>query len=181
MAVYCAAVSVIVRSSTIEARFTGGVSAYGRSRPNETFCADGEIIRVGFMVERDARLFIARLLEAGIVPPGSEASSEIALIVEGVGFLHPCDWLQLGLFDGRPAAWSAGSDRGKLFISGWEIESSATPLQSLSAKELRESYESVGIKSRVETYRHKTTGELIYVGRPFHAVPGRKWWQFWKP
>jgi tetratricopeptide (TPR) repeat protein len=181
MAVYCGVVSVIVRSSTIEARFPGGVSAYGLSRPNETYCADGEIIRVGFLAEGDARFFIARLLEAGIMPPGSEVSSEISLIVEGVGFRHPCDWLQLGLFDGRPAAWLAGSDRGKLAISAWEIEPSATRLQCHTAEELRESYEALGIKDGLDTYRHKKTGELIYVGRPFHVAPKRRWWQFRKP
>jgi hypothetical protein len=180
VAVYCAAVSVIVRNSTIEARFPGGISTFGLSRPNETLCSDGEISRVGFLVENDARSFIARLLEAGIVPPENEASSEIALIVEGMGFLYPCEWLQIGLFDGRPAAWLASSGRGKLAINRWEFEVSTTPLQRISQEDLRDSYEFLGLKDKVEAYRHKTTGKVLYVGRPFHAMPDRKWWQFWK-
>lgn len=132
------------------------------------------------MAERDARFFIARLLESGIVPLGDEPSSEIALVAEGRGLLYPCSWIQLGLFDGRPAAWLAGSERGKLAIGLREFELGAKPLQCFRPEELRESYESLGIKNRVETYRHKVTGELIYVGRPFHAVVQRKWWQFWK-
>jgi hypothetical protein len=129
------------------------------------------------MVEIDARSFIARLLAAGIVPREKEASSEIALIVEVVGFVYPCDWLQIGLFDGRPTAWLAGSDRGKLAITRWEFESTSLP-QRVSQQDLRDFYEFLGIKGKVEVYRHKTTREFMYVGRPFHAMPDRKWWQF---
>jgi tetratricopeptide (TPR) repeat protein len=50
----------------------------------------------------------------------------------------------------------------------------------MRADELREYFEFIGLKAngKVEVYRHKTTGELRYVGRPFHPV--RKWWQFWR-
>ena len=179
MAVYSAAFSVIVRNSTIEARFPGGMDAFGLSRPNETFCTDGKIGRVGFMVEKDARTFIAQLVAAGIVPSENETAAEIVLIVQGKEFLYPCDWLQVGLFDGRLAAWLAGTDRGNLFISQSEAEAS-TPLQAISNEELRASYEFLGMKDKLGVYRHKTTRQLMYIARPFHPARPRKWWQFWK-
>src|SRR5947209_6051739 len=97
MAVSAIAISVVVRNATIEAHFPGGMLAFARSCPNQTFCTDGTISRVGFMVQQDA-----------------------------------------------------------------------------------ETFELIGLKANgtVEVYRHKTTGELRYVGRPFNSV--RKWWQFWK-
>ena len=179
MAVYCAAFSVIVRNSTLEARYPGGVRAFGLSRPNETFCTDGTITRVGFMVESDARSFVAQLAAVGIVLFGSEATAEVAVTVGAQGFLYPCDWLQLGLFDGRPATWLAGTDRGNLFMSQLDCEHNSS-IQMLSNKELRESYDFVGVKNGVESYRHKKGGELLYIGRTSYSAPGRRWWQVWK-
>ena len=176
MAVSAIACSVVVRNATIEARFPGGMPAFTGSCPNQTFCTDGTISRVGFMVEKDARTFFNRLVGAGLAPSSAEAASEIALVLQGQRFVYPCDWLQLGLFDGRPAVWLAGTDRGSLFIPRGDLNSDIGP----PIPEFRESYELIGLKSngKVEVYRHKTTGEVRYVGRPFHPV--RKWWQFWK-
>lgn len=179
MAVYSSAFSVIIRNSTIEAHFPGGMHAFELSCPNETFCTDGKITRVGFMVEEDARTFIAQLVAAGIESSEKEAAAEIAVFVEGKGLLYPCDWLQVGLFDGRPGAWLTGTEQGNLFISQADAEFS-TPLQVISNKNLLDSYEFLAAQDKVEAYRHKTTGEVIYIGRPFHPVLARQWWQFWK-
>lgn len=178
MAVSAIAISVVVRNATIEARFPGGMPAFARSCPNQTFCTDGTISRVGFMVQNDAQTFINRLGAAGLAPSPTQAASEIALVIQGHGFFYPCDWLQLGLFDGRPCVWLAGTDRGRLFIPQLELNGSIDP--PIRAEEFRESFEFIGLEAngKVEVYRHKTTGELRYIGRPFHPV--RKWWQFWK-
>ena len=178
MAVSAQTISVVVRNATIEAHFPGGMLAFARSCPNQTFCTDGTISRVGFMVQNDAQIFANRLAATGLAPSPTETASEIALVIQGQGFSYPCDWLQLGLFDGYPAVWMAGTDRGTFFIPELELNSSMAP--PIREAELRESFEFIGLKAngKVEVYRHKTTGELRYVGRPFHPV--RKWWQFWK-
>jgi hypothetical protein len=178
VAVSAIAISVVVRNSTIEARFPGGMPAFARSCPNQTVCTDGMISRVGFMVRHDAQIFANRLLAAGLAPSPAEAASEIALVIQGRGFFYPCDWLQFGLFEGYPSVWLAGTDRGTLFIPQAELNSGIAP--PIREEEFRESFEFIGLKAngKVEVYRHKTTGELQYVGRPFHPV--RKWWQFWK-
>jgi len=175
MAVSAISISVVARNATIEARFLGGMPAFVRSCPNGTFCTDGTISRVGFMVQSDAHTFINRLRAAGLAPSSAGVASEIALVEQGRGFLFPCNWLQFGLFDGHHSVWLAGGDRGRLFIPQFELQSSVA---SISADDLSEHFEFIGLKAKVEVYRHKTTGELQYVGRPFHPV--RKWWQFWK-
>jgi hypothetical protein len=179
MAVSAIAISVIVRNATIQERFPGGMPAFARFCPNRTFCTDGTISRVGFMVESDARTFIDRLRAAGLEISPITVASEIALVEQGHGFLFPCDWLQSGLFDGHPSVWLAGADRGSLFIPRVELNSRIAPID---VNELREHFEFDGLdrSGKVEVYRHKTTGELRYVGRPFHALALRKWWQFWK-
>jgi tetratricopeptide (TPR) repeat protein len=178
MAVSAIAISVVVRNATIEAHLPGGMLAFVHSCPNQTFCTDGTISRVGFMVQNDAQTFANRLGAAGLAPSLTEAASEIALVIQGQGFFYPCDWLQLGLFEGYPSVWLAGTDRGTLFIPELDLNSGMAP--PIRQSELRESFDFIGLKAngKVEVYRHKTTGALRYVGRPFHPV--RKWWQFWK-
>src|SRR2546428_1019185 len=178
MAVSAIAISVVVRNASIEAHFPGGMLAFARSCPNQTFCTDGTISRVGFMVQKDAQTFANRLAATGLALSPAEAASEIALVIQGQGFFSPCNWLQLGLFEGCPSVWMAGTDRGTLSIPEFELNSAMDPL--IRVEELRESFELIGLKANgtVEVYRHKTTGELRYVGRPFNSV--RKWWQFWK-
>jgi hypothetical protein len=178
MAVSAEAISVVVRNATIEARFPGGMPAFARSCPNQTFCTDGTISRVGFMAQSDAETFINRLRAAGLEPSSVGVVNEIALVIAEHGFFDSCSWLQFGLFDGHPAVWLAGADRDSLFVPQGELNSSSGPPMLVEA--FREHFEFIGLKSKgkVEVYRHKTTGELRYVGRPFHPV--RKWWQFWK-
>jgi hypothetical protein len=179
MAVYAGICSVIFRNATAEARLAGGVHSFGRSRPSPLLCTDGTICRVGFMVEADARRFIGQLVADGLVPSAGLAETEIALVVEGVGFRYPCNWLQLGLFNGHPAAWLAGTDRGDLFIPQRILDDPAA-MQPLDFSEFRKSWDLTVLKSRgrVDVYRHKVTGERRYVGRPFR--PKQKWRQFWK-
>lgn len=126
----------------------------------------------------DARAFISKLVAAGMVPSIAQAAPEIALVVQGRGFVDPCDWLQLGLFDGRPCVWLAGSDRGHLSIPQHELNANLG--DAIPADEFYASYERIGLQSngKVEVCRHKKTGEIRYVGRPFNPV--RKWWQLWR-
>jgi hypothetical protein len=177
MAVSAVAASVVVRNASIEARFPGGLSSFSASCPNQTFCTDGSVSRVGFMTREDAETFIHRLVAAGVAPSLQEAHSQIALIEQGHGFAYPCDWLQLGLFDGRPCVWLANQDRGDLFLPKSDLDPAT--MSSYTIKEFKEMFELTGVKDNVEVYRHRATGEIRYVGRPFRSAP-RKWWQIWK-
>lgn len=178
MAVSAAAASVIIRNSTIEARYPGGLASFSASCPNQTFCTDGTVSRVGFMTTIDAQTFIRQLVAVGFAPTLEEAHSEIALVAQGEGFIYPCAWLQIGLFDGHHCAWLANTDRGNLFIPRSEQNSD---IVTLSSEEFRKKYELIGLRDngRVEVYRHRENGEIRYVGRPYPPVL-RKWWQFWK-
>ena len=177
VAISVVAASVIVRNCTIEARFPGGMKSFVSSCPNQTFCTDGTISRVAFMAVEDARRFMNQLVAAGLAASVEEAHSEIALVTQGQGFMSVCNWLQLGLFDGRSCAWLAGADRGNLCIPEFELNSK---IDTFNAGEFHETFELVSLRGngKIEVYRHKKTGKKFYRGRPFR--PPRKWWQFWK-
>jgi len=128
------------------------------------------------MHDVDAWTYIKQLVAAGLVPSEAEAHTDIALVHQEHGFAYPCDWLQLGLFDGYRSAWLAGTDRGNLFITEFELNSK---LEWSSTEDFQRENELVGVRrDGVEVYRNKKTGEKRYIGRPFR--PARKWWQIWK-
>ena len=61
MAVLVEAISVIVRRDAIDRRFSGGWREFLNAVPNNTFCADEDLARVGFMTPQDVEAFVRRL------------------------------------------------------------------------------------------------------------------------
>ena len=175
MALAIDGICVVISSNTVELRFPGGIAAYEKECPNATYCSDGKICRVAFMVESDARAFAERLTNYGFRSPSNEAS-EVALVAQRFGLLHPCGWLELDLrtivaADGRrlgaTIAWLRGEDPAKIVApAGWN----PGEMQMMSGADVQNSYEFVEAKERgggrVETYRHLETGQLIHIGRP---------------
>lgn len=169
MAVSIAYYSVLVRNATITSRFPGGVTAYERACPNESWCTDGRINRVGFMAFADVEAFV-RFLEGSGVP-----FAEIAVTRQERGLIVPCDWLDTGVFEGRPIAWLAGTEPETAYIPECDMESSLAAV--LTQGELKAKYENLGVVDGVETIRHRTTGEKMFIGHPTPPrAPGKRWW-----
>src|SRR3954466_182380 len=82
MAVIVEGYSVIVRNSTLAAKYRGGIEGYRRDCPNATFCSDAHLSRIGFMVHRDADVFVARLAAHGLMPYRKGAAEDIALVCQ---------------------------------------------------------------------------------------------------
>jgi hypothetical protein len=169
-------VCVVIRNAIVEARFPGGIAAYERACPNATYCSDGQICSVAFMVEADAKAFADRLTSYGFESPWSSETSEMALIAQHFHRLQPCDWLDVDVLaipdaEGRQVgvtiAWLRG-DNPTTFTApaGWKPGA----LQITSGDDLRNNYEFVGAErgdsGSVETYRCRETGQLLHVGRP---------------
>jgi len=176
MALVISGVSVVISNAIVEARFPGGVAAYERECPNATYCSDGQISRVAFMAEADAKAFTEGLTRYGIIGPWSGGSSNIAIIAQHFNSLHPGDWLEIDLrtivaADGRQfgatLAWLRGTNPTTVAVPpGWNPEG----MHMLTFTDLRNSYEFVNVErgdgGSVETYRHRETGQLIHIGRP---------------
>lgn len=175
MAVLVEGFSVIVRKEALERNFPGGLDAYQHQLPNETYCADEQLCRVGFMAQADAVAHARRLVSAGVQGPVDGPSPELAIVSAGHGHLIPCDWLELqvrwyphgGQQVGVMVAKLPGEDVTQFIApAGWR----PTPMTLISREDLIATYELVKVerngRGSVETFRHRQTGDLIYIGRP---------------
>jgi len=163
MAVVIEGYSVVVRNSTLAARYPGGVETYEQSAPNATFCSDGNLCRIGFMMSRDAETFIAQLAADGLTPHRDGVAEDVAFVSQFDGFLRPCDWLEAALYQGTPIAWLKGTDVGNLYgPPGW---TPGRTVKYVTAAEAKERLEFLRSENGVDVYRDKTTGEELYVGR----------------
>jgi tetratricopeptide (TPR) repeat protein len=167
MAILIEAFSVVVRNSTIAAKYPGGRAGYERDCPNATYCSDDHLSRIGFMMQRDAEVFVAQLAAKGFTPSRNQAADDVTLVSQSEGPLQPCGWLELGQYQGVRIAWMAGSDVGDLHAPpGWSLE---RPLQWMSAEEARRRLEFVRSQDDLDVYRDKATGQELYVGRTASA------------
>ena len=94
MAVLVEAISVIVRKQAIEARLRGGWQAFMATVPNNTFCDDGELARVGFMHPMDVQAYVQRLESLGLVFARDGAFVDIAVVDQGQGPTLSAQWLE---------------------------------------------------------------------------------------
>ena len=67
MPVLIEAISVVVKKRAIEERFPGGVPGIVSQVPNQTYCDDGNLVRVGFMSPPDVQDFVGHLEACGLV------------------------------------------------------------------------------------------------------------------
>ncbi|MGH7173961.1 MAG: tetratricopeptide repeat protein [Gemmataceae bacterium] len=163
MAVPIEGYSVLVRNSTLIAKYPGGVDGYRRDCPNNTFCADECLSRIGFMVQSDADVFVAQLAARGLMPYRNDVAEDVALATPVEGSMRPCAWLELGRWGQVVVAWLAGTKRGDLHApAGWNAEK---PLRQMSEEEIEQRLEFLRSEDNVDVYRDKTTGQQLYVGR----------------
>ena len=175
MAVLVEGFTVIVRKEALERNFPGGLDAYQRQLPNGTYCADEQLCRVGFMAQADAMAHARHLVAAGLQGPVDGPSPELAIVSAATGHLIPCDWLELqvrwyphgGQQVGVTVAKLPGADVTQFNApAGWR----PAPMTLISPEDLMATYELVKVERKgggsVETYRHRQTGDLIYIGRP---------------
>ena len=127
MSVLVECYSVIVRRSAIESRYPGGMGAYEVDCPNQTLCADENLVRVGFMVLDDLNEFLLRVLgRAGLastpsgVPDLRIDPDGVAIVEQGRGPWHPeyeCKWLRYAERpDGVCLCWLAEHPEGDLGV-----------------------------------------------------------------
>jgi hypothetical protein len=165
MGVLIEAENVLIRNATVEQRLPGGMQEYERRCPNDTFCMDGQICRVGFMVIADAVSYIHHLESLGFARPTSEGSPEVALINEVTGFVLPCDWLELNWIDlGGDAptavAWLRGTALSQLVAPpDWK----PGKMIQIAAKELSE-HEFLGTEESVDSFRDTVAGRTAVCG-----------------
>jgi len=127
MSVLVEAISVIVRVETLKTKYPGGPVRYWLDCPNQTFCTDRILTRVGFMAACDVKVWIDRLQELGFTAVDeNNAFVDFAVIDQQDGPTRDCDWLLWGTHKaGYGLTWLKGSDPSECrFPRNWKLESS---------------------------------------------------------
>ena len=132
MAVLVEAISVIVRMDRLDA--VGTWDDFKALLPNDTLCADTELVRVGFTSPAEARGFVDLLQSHGLRFNESGPAVDIVICDQQRGFTTECRWAEFGLIDldrdpNKPTA-SARLTESKVKTMatpiGWTWENSLT-------------------------------------------------------
>jgi hypothetical protein len=174
MAVLLEAISVVIRCNRLLAAFSNDWEAFTRIVPNRTLCADDELVRVGFMVPDDAKVFVNTLEQRGLSYLVDGIARDLVVVDQQRGPLARCDWLEFSHVDlaGDPkkriaACRLSDSSQSMIFMpEGWVFEGS---LSSSFGFMPNEHVEKSLIFSRhddgLDVYRNRLTGKEVFVGR----------------
>ena len=132
MAVLVEAISVIVRADRLLEAFDGDWEAFKALIPNDTLCADGELVRVGFLEPAAVERFCGALENVGLVISQHGRTGNVVIADQQRGFTVPCDWAEIGTIDwqGDPAKKTPccrlkGSEVRQIITpDGWSWETS---------------------------------------------------------
>ena len=108
MPVLCECISVIIKCSSIERYFKGGMDAFYKIIPNDTARSDGELFGVGFMNPMDVKSFIDVLENGGLQFQKSigfslkrlknRSQNDIVVVDQFMGPTTDCDWIEFSQF-----------------------------------------------------------------------------------
>lgn len=173
MAVLVEAISVVIRADVLLRKFSGGWDAFKAVVPNDTLCADNEIVRVGFMTPQDVESFINKLQLAGLVFLPSGQSNDISVVDQVRGPTSQCPWLEFGHIDigtngQRVAACRlVGSENMEIVMPpGWKFEGSLSSTFGFAPSEhVQNGLKFLRRENGLDVYLNSITGKEVYVGR----------------
>lgn len=164
-------INVIVRCETVEVKYPGGLAGYAGAVPNQSWCDDGLIARVGFMTPEDVGVWASRLVEVGFVfQRPDESFDEIAVIDQHTGPALPCDWLGYGELFEPPVQFAYLLSAGEqgfaelLAPGGWEPSGESFTFVS---NEERDRLQFVESRDAMGLYLNLETGSTQYIGEAF--------------
>jgi hypothetical protein len=114
MSVLCEALSVLVRAATLDEKYPGGLAAYRSGVPNQTWCSDGKLTRVGFMLE-DVLSYLGVLrARSALVTDVNGRWIDVAVVDQFTGPTAPCNWVKFERHAQYSHAWRLGFPPGPL-------------------------------------------------------------------
>jgi len=98
MAVLVEAISVIVKVDALRRSYPGGWEGYRDASPNQTFCSDPEITRIGFMRPDETLHHVTSLERYGLTYKAGGEGHAINLVVvdQQRGPMVECPWIEFG-------------------------------------------------------------------------------------
>jgi hypothetical protein len=174
MAVLIEAISVVVRADALLAAYNDDWNAFKSSVPNETMCADGELVRVGFMSPEDVEAYASQLSEVALIYMNDGIAKDLVVIDQMLGPMVPCDWIEFGQvnLDNDPGMRVAacrlkGSAQSVLIRpEGWTFSGSLSESFGFAPNQhIDKSLTSLRRENGLDAYRNEVTGKEVYVGR----------------
>lgn len=173
MSVLVEAISVIVRKPAIEARFPRGLTGFTENVPNQTYCHDGDLVRVGFMAPQDVQDFVGQLEACGLVYLQNGHPQDIAVVDQLRGPTIECEWVRLARLqndDGSIVVACLVNDENPEQVAvptGWKFSGSLSQRHTfVSSDEIDDRLESVSSDSGISAFRDRETGEKVFMGSP---------------
>ncbi len=123
MAVLVEAISVIVRTASIEAHLLDGWRAFVQLVPNRTLCADTQLARVGFMHPDDVKAFVEVLEKKGLEYLRGGKAVDMVVVDQQRGPLAPAEWIEFGTVSMSPDRSIVSACR----LKGSIVDEVATP------------------------------------------------------
>ncbi|MBF0266032.1 MAG: hypothetical protein HQL46_12235 [Gammaproteobacteria bacterium] len=176
MAVLVEANSIIIKISVIEDKFPGGLEAFEDDCPNQTYCDDISIVRIGFMSTVDVGSYIKYLQRMKFVYIKDNKAIDFVVADQIHGLAAKCDWLEFGYAyihedtSKKVSACQAVDDNLKIMFTpdGWEYEGSLSQTYSFAPNEhIDKSLTFLRHDDGLDVYYDKLTGKEAYIGRVF--------------
>jgi hypothetical protein len=174
MAVLCEAISVVIRADRALEAF-GDFDAFKAIVPNATLAADGDLIRVGFMVPDDVKAFVDKLARHGLRYMQDGKAHDLVVVDQMRGPVVPCDWLDFGSVEISGCKVAAGRLRGStsnqvVMPDGWRIDGSLSQTFGFTPT-LAEGKGLTFLRREgaTDVYLNALTGKEVYIGRTDRA------------
>jgi tetratricopeptide (TPR) repeat protein len=172
MPVLVEAISVIIRRDALDRRFPGGLDVLARHVPNQTFCCDDHLARVGFMNPSDVRAFAEMLESHGMVFENGGEAIDFAIVDQLKGSTVTAPWLGFAKVEIEvgevSACWLHGAaDSGLAVPAGWEFEGSLSANNRfIAAEDMDDRVKFLRRNGDLDVYLDLRTGKEIFAGRP---------------
>lgn len=116
MAIYCEALSVIVRKKTVENVLNISPETLIERFPGGSYWQDENLIRFGFMVPDDVGRWINYLEGMGLTfvdtTPSGFSARDISVVDQRIGPTCECNWLETQIIESIRWVWEKGKDPG---------------------------------------------------------------------
>lgn len=191
MAVLIEGTSVVIKDSSLKSKYFGGIEEFKKTIPNNTYCTDDELHRVGFMTPMDVENYVRLLESQGLVFLEKQKCIDFAVVDMLRGSTMSCDWFGFSrskLFSDRTefthceedfsigwlipeiGAYGIPVDKNfKLNIvtpQGWNPDKALYSHNFVPKEKVKDKLIELETSERTVKYWYSKTGEFVYTGRP---------------
>lgn len=174
MAILIEGISVVIRADALLAAFANSWEAFKETVLNKTLCADGELVRVGFMSPDDVQQYVQMLEARGLRYVNDGRAMDMVVIDQQKGAAIACDWIDFGQIsldnDGSKCVaacrLNGSTSRALMKPDGWQYEMSLSSQYGFSPSEA----DGRGLRflrreEGLDVYWSELSGKEVFVGR----------------